>query len=59
MAREEYETAFAHADTLLALVGADATYWKKAIGLRQLAGYDTEADQLYQKGIQCGVNFDK
>ena len=59
MAREEYETAFAHADTLLMLVGADATYWKKAIGIRQLAGYDFEAGQLYQKGMQLGVNFDK
>jgi len=58
MAREEYETAFAHADTLLVLVGADPTYWKKAIGIRQLAGYNLEAGKLYQRGIRLGVNFD-
>ena len=59
MAREEYETAFAHADTLLELVGSDPTYWKKAIGIRQLAGYDFDAGQLYQRGLDVGVNFDK
>lgn len=58
MARKEYELAFAHADTLLQLTGPDPTYWKKAIGIRQIAGYDTEASQLYQQGLQLGVQFD-
>ena len=58
MAKEMYQPAFAHADTLLDLVGVAPVYWKKAIGIRQIAGYNAEAGQLYQKGLQQGVDFD-
>lgn len=58
MAKKMYPTAFAHADTLLKLTGPDPTYWKKAIGIRQIAGYDAEAGLLYQQALKLGVNFD-
>jgi hypothetical protein len=58
MGKEMYDVAFAHADTLLDLVGIDPVHWKKAIGIRQIAGYDSEAAKLYQKGLKLNVNFD-
>lgn len=58
MEKKMYSAAFAHADTLLKLTGPNPTYWKKAIGIRQIAGYDAEAGLLYQEGLKLGVNFD-
>lgn len=55
---KEYDIAFSHADTLLQLVGVNPIYWKKAIGIRQLAGRAEAANALYQKALQKGVNFD-
>ncbi|MCF8461142.1 MAG: tetratricopeptide repeat protein [Flavobacteriales bacterium] len=55
---KNYDVAFAHADTLLDLAGLNSVYWKKAIGIRQLAGRDVEANALYRKGLEKGVSFD-
>ena len=58
MTKGDYELAFAHADTLLQLTGTNPTYWKKAIGIRQVSGRDDEAGNLYRKALSLGVNFD-
>lgn len=59
MAIRDYQGAFAHSDTLLRLAGTNSIYWKKAIGMRQVAGFDSEAGQLYQVALGKGVVFDK
>jgi len=58
MTKGDYELAFAHADTLLQLTGTNPSYWKKAIGIRQISGRDEEAGNLYRKALSLGVNFD-
>ncbi|MCF8464391.1 MAG: hypothetical protein K9G41_06105 [Flavobacteriales bacterium] len=54
----EYDQAFSHADTLLYIAGLNPIYWKKAIGIRQLAGRDDLANTLYRAGLEKGVSFD-
>lgn len=50
---------FAHVDTIISLQPLSPVFWKKAIGLRQKYGLNSQADSLYREALKLGVEFGK
>jgi len=50
---------FAHIDTIISLQPLSPVFWRKAIGLRQKYGLNSQADSLYSEALKLGVEFGK